>query len=179
MSIQYAILGLLSWHPFSGYDLKKMFSESSTFYWSGNNNQIYKTLLQLQEDGLASNEVLHQEDAPTKKIYSITEKGRKVLREWVKKRPDIPELKNTFLIQLAWADPLTSEELMCLLNSYQEEIAARLMVQREILKRDLNNPKRNPREVYLWQMIGANAVSSLENELNWITRVRNGLNAVT
>lgn len=178
MSIQYAILGLLSWHPFSGYDLKKMFSESSTFYWSGNNNQIYKTLLQLLNDGLATHEVLHQEDAPTKKIYSITQKGREVLKDWVLSRPDVPEMKNTFLIQLAWADQLTSGELEQLLMSYQEELASRLLIQKEILKRDLNNPKRTPREAYLWQMIGANVISNLQNELNWVNKVRNGLHTV-
>ena len=44
MTLEYAILGLLSWKPFSGYDLKKIFSDSPIYYWSGNNNQIYRTL---------------------------------------------------------------------------------------------------------------------------------------
>ena len=42
MTIKYAILGLLSWKPFSGYDLKKIFVDSASLYWSGNNNQIYR-----------------------------------------------------------------------------------------------------------------------------------------
>ena len=45
MSIEYAILGLLSWKPFSGYDLKKIIAESEVYYWSGNNNQIYNSLV--------------------------------------------------------------------------------------------------------------------------------------
>ena len=40
MAIRYAILGLLSWRPFTGYDLKKMIGDSVFLYWSGNNNQI-------------------------------------------------------------------------------------------------------------------------------------------
>lgn len=45
MSIRYAILGFLSWKPFAGYDLKKLLSNSLSFHWSGNNNQVYGTLL--------------------------------------------------------------------------------------------------------------------------------------
>ena len=45
MAIEYAILGLLSWRPFSGYELRKFFSESVALYWSGNNNQVYPTLV--------------------------------------------------------------------------------------------------------------------------------------
>ena len=47
MDVHTAILGWLSWKPASGYDLKRVFSDSEIFYWSGNNNQIYKALLQI------------------------------------------------------------------------------------------------------------------------------------
>ena len=50
MSIEHAILGLLSWRPMSGYDLKKIFEEASILYWSGNNNEIYRTLVKLHAD---------------------------------------------------------------------------------------------------------------------------------
>ena len=42
MSIHHAILGLLSWKPHTGYDLKKVFEDSAFMHWSGNNNQIYR-----------------------------------------------------------------------------------------------------------------------------------------
>ncbi|MBA3075528.1 MAG: PadR family transcriptional regulator, partial [Anaerolineae bacterium] len=72
MDLQSTILGLLSWKPFSGYDLKGIISESDLFYWSGNNNQIYKILLELQQAGLVTFEVHEQESLPAKKIYSVT-----------------------------------------------------------------------------------------------------------
>jgi hypothetical protein len=42
MSIKHAILGFLSWQPSTGYELKKLFAESDTLSWSGNNNQRWK-----------------------------------------------------------------------------------------------------------------------------------------
>lgn len=64
MIIDYAILGLLSWKPLTGYDVKRVMQGSSFLYWSGNNNQIYKTLVKLLESGFVTNEIQYQENAP-------------------------------------------------------------------------------------------------------------------
>ncbi len=48
MQIDYAILGLLSWKPLTGYDVKRVMQDSPFLYWSGNNNQIYKALTKLR-----------------------------------------------------------------------------------------------------------------------------------
>ena len=83
MSIKYAILGLLSWKSLSGYDLKKMIADSAALYWSGNNNQIYKTLVQLLDEELVTSEVHYQENLPPRKVYTINEKGQDELKKWV------------------------------------------------------------------------------------------------
>lgn len=172
MSIKYAILGLLSWTPSTGYDLKKIFEESSIMYWSGNNNQIYKALIQLLNEGLVTNEVFHQESTPSKKLYTITEEGSAALKEWVLSTPELPEFKNAFLVQLAWADQLDSTELDDLLSRYENEVNIQLLMQQEKVRRGINSPKRTAREVYLWDMISENIISSYKNELDWIRTVR-------
>lgn len=177
MSIKYAILGILSWKPSTGYDLKKVFEESSIMYWSGNNNQIYKTLVQLHEDGFVTSEVLHQESAPSKKLYAITDRGSAALKEWVLSTPELPEFKNTFLIRLAWADQLDEKELDDLLSRYENEVKIQLLMQQEKVRRGINSPNRTGREGYLWDMISENIISSYRNELEWISNVRKGLTA--
>lgn len=176
MTIKYAILGFLSWQSLTGYDLKKMFTGSTAFYWSGNNNQIYKTLVQLLEKGMVTNEVQYQENSPPKKIYTITGQGLAALKEWVLSAPQPPELRNTFLIQLAWADQLKHWELETLLEKYETEVEQQLLMEREKNRRGSIAPQRNPREAYLWKMISANIISSYENELNWVRRLRKELN---
>jgi DNA-binding PadR family transcriptional regulator len=175
MAIQYAILGFLSWQPLTGYDLKKMFTSLTAFYWSGNNNQIYKSLVQLLKQGLVTNEVQYQENSPPKKIYTITGQGLAALREWVLSTPQLPELRNTFLIQLAWADQLKHGELETLLEKYETEVAQQLLMEQEKIRRGNITPQRNPRETYLWEMISANIISSYENELSWVRKVRKEL----
>ena len=177
MSIKHAILGLLSWQPLSGYDLKKRISESSTFYWSGNNNQIYKTLVQLLEEKLVTFENQYQEKGPAKKVYTITGAGQDELRQWVLSTPQPPEIRNTFLIQLAWAEALTAPELDDLIRRYTEEVHTLLVMHEEKLRRGSSAPNRSPREAFIWKMISENVTASLKTELSWVHKLRQGLNS--
>jgi len=175
MTIQYAILGLLSWQPLSGYDLKKLIAESSVMYWSGNNNQIYRALVQLHEANLVAYQVQQQESLPAKKIYSITEKGEAELRKWVLSTPEVPELHNTFLVQLAWADQLEEDELDELLDRYETEIRLQIRMQEQKRLRGAAAPERTQREVLLWEKISDNIRLTYENELAWVRGLREEL----
>jgi PadR family transcriptional regulator AphA len=175
MSIKYAILGFLSWRPLTGYDLKKMFSDSTFIYWSGNNNQIYRTLVALHKEGLVSGEVEIQASGPARKIYTITQAGQADLRQWTLSAPELPQLRNTFLIQLAWADQLSAEELDGLLATYENEVHMQMLMSQEEKRRQRVNPGRSARETCLWAMISDNWIAFYENELNWIQKLRGEL----
>jgi DNA-binding PadR family transcriptional regulator len=188
MSIEYALLGLLSWRPLTGYDIKKMFAGSTALYWSGNNNQIYTTLVKLHKDELVSREIELQEDSPSRKIYSITPKGQAELKKWLLSEPEPPQLKNSFLIQLAWADQLNPNELNTLLEKYEAEMQMQLsMFQVQAQQRNISpsgTPRdayinaalaRTPREAILWNMIQENWISFYKNELNWVRKLRKQL----
>lgn len=175
MSIKYAILGLLSSKPSTGYDMKKVFEESAAMYWSGNNNQIYKSLIELLNEGLVTSEIKHQETSPSKKIYTITGEGLAELKKWVLSQPEAPEFKKTFLVQLAWADQLSNDELDELTSKYENEIKIQLLLHQEKKRRGTYSPDRNPREAFLWGCIQDNIISSLKGELDWIQGVRREL----
>lgn len=180
--IRYAILGLLSWHTLSGYDLKKIISESEVFYWSGNNNQIYTALIRLHEAGLVTRQVQQQESLPAKKIYSITQQGREELRRWVLSTAELPEVHNTFLIQLACAEGLTSQELDALLGRYEGEIDLKLRMQERMLRENTDHPAMAPdhtrRQTFLWKKISENMHSLYQNELDWVRSMRVELSRV-
>ncbi len=175
MSINHTILGILSCQPLSGYDLKKIIQDSPFMYWSGNNNQIYKALMELLDEGYVTHETFHQESSPSKKIYTITEDGLAELAEWVRSVPDLPELKNAFLIRLAWADRLQPNELDSVLSRYEQELRQQVLLLEEQRRRGTFAPNRTPREAYLWDMIHDNTVSTYLNELEWLQRLRQGL----
>jgi DNA-binding PadR family transcriptional regulator len=175
MSIKYALLGILSWKAATGYELKKLMEESSFMYWSGNNNQIYKALIQMQEEELVTSEVIHQDNAPTKKIYSITKNGLVELKEWLIMTPEAPEIKKVFLVQLAWSEILSDQEINELCFSYGKVIRNQLLMEQEKLRRGLLAPNRNPRENLIWEMISENLIASYKSELQWIEKFRQRL----
>ena len=167
MDLRAAILGFLSWKPLSGYDLKKMLSQSEIFYWSGNNNQVYKSLLELQQDGLVDYLVQQQESLPAKKIYSITEQGLAELQNSLQTAPELPELRKNFLIQLAWCELLSDRQIIRLLEEYTNELESRLQLFLGQAQITAHHPQRSDRESYLWRRIHYNLVEAYQTELNW------------
>ena len=168
MDLRSVILGLLSWKPSSGYDLKRIISDSNVFYWSGNNNQIYKSLLELQNEGLVTHQVQTQEHLPAKKVYSITEEGLAELRRSLLTVPELPEVHKDFIIQLAWAEILPDEEILAMLEKYESEVAGRLLLYQAQAARAGDRPDRSERERYFWKRIAGNVIASYQVELDWV-----------
>lgn len=176
MSVNYAILGLLSKKSMSGYDLKKVMQDSLYMYWSGNNNQIYKALLQLCSDDYLTSETHHQEGAPSKKIYSITDKGRQALNEWVcSTEPEVPEFKKPFLVQLACAGQLKAEETEALIIQYQQELNTRLIMQKEKQRRRKAATTQSQLEGFVEEMINVNIITFYQCELEWTQKLLEGI----
>jgi PadR family transcriptional regulator AphA len=172
MSIRSAILGFLSWKPFTGYELKKLFADALSFHWSGNNNQIYGSLVELHKDGAVSIEVVQQEKLPAKKVYTITDAGRAELREWLLSEPELPLLRSPAHTQLAWAEGLSSVELDGILAAYERRLADQVLMCRETMRRGKlepgrGAPERSLREKLIWSSIELNRVAFYESELAW------------
>jgi PadR family transcriptional regulator, regulatory protein AphA len=178
MNLRLTILGLLSWKPSSGYDLKRIIGDSAIFYWSGNNNQVYKNLIELRKEGLVTYQVQVQESLPAKKIYSITDEGLSELHQGLLATPEVPELHKDCLIQLSWAELLSNEEILDVCEKYKVEIEDRLQMYRFQASRPGNNPNRSKREEYLWKSIAENLVVSCQTELTWLCQIQQALRDV-
>jgi DNA-binding PadR family transcriptional regulator len=171
-SVKLVILGLLRQDPQSGYDLKKIMLDSSIFFWSGNNNQIYTSLTQLYRDGMVTYIVKEMEGKPPKKIYTITKKGEEQLEEWILSEPALPQLENIFMIKLYLSDHLGKIEKNKLIKDYEDEVAIKLLMVKEEKKRGMNSIQSQPR-IKKWGLLMDNVISFYENELNWISIVKN------
>jgi DNA-binding PadR family transcriptional regulator len=175
MSIRHAILGFLSWKPFTGYELKKRFSDALSFHWSGNNNQIYGSLIQLHRDEAVTIEVQQQEKLPPRKVYTITEKGREELRAWLVSEPELPAIRGEFSERLAWAACLSPEELRKMLEAYEAILEPQVEMYREKRRRGFESPSRGALEESLWRSIEDHALSFYEGELEWVRKLASSL----
>ncbi len=80
---KYAILGILSMGPMSGYDIKKMFEKSIGNFWSESYGQIYPLLKELADEGFTTSSVEKQIGKPDRHVYTLTDTGRDELRSWL------------------------------------------------------------------------------------------------
>jgi len=86
--------------------------------------------------------------------------------------PEPPELRKSFLVQLALAESLSDKEIRALLEKYEEEIANRLRMYQGQAARLSNSPARSQREKYLWKRIAENLIESYQTELNWVLQTK-------
>jgi DNA-binding PadR family transcriptional regulator len=175
MSINYAILGMLSYKSMTGYDLKKIIQDSDFMPWSGNNNQIYKSLTELLDKGLVTNVVKHQESLPTKKIYTITSEGLSALKEWVLSPSELSEMRKPFLIQLACSKQLNTNELITLIDGYENQVKIQLVLAQSNRKGTDFLSEGTALEKTIWNFINDNIRRTYENELGWIQDLRRAI----
>jgi PadR family transcriptional regulator, regulatory protein AphA len=97
----YVILGMLSWRPMSGYDIKSLADGSTRFFWAISYGQIYPELRHLAAADLV--EAAKAEGGRRRKVYRLTAKGRKALREWLAERPETFETRDEGLLKLFFA----------------------------------------------------------------------------
>ena len=101
----YAILGMLSIEPMSGYDIKKEIEGSISNFWTESYGQIYPVLKSLVAKKLVTKTVQKGAGKPDRHVYALTEKGRKELRAWLAEDASMPKVeRNEFLLKLFFGE---------------------------------------------------------------------------
>jgi PadR family transcriptional regulator AphA len=117
-------LGLLARQPMAGYDVKRFLRSLSWLIDSPSFGTLYPTLHGLLEDGLVTVEQVPSQDRPTRKIYTITEAGRRVLRQWMN-QPNVSQRSlKAFLMRLALASHLSHSDLRAYLEQRRAQVTA-------------------------------------------------------
>ena len=108
---KFAILGVLSLMPCSGYDIKKFCDSSIAHFWSENYGHIYPVLKQLELDGSISKETKHNEGKPTRNVYHLTDKGKKELVEWLELPDETQPQRLEFLLKMFFSNNISLERV--------------------------------------------------------------------
>jgi DNA-binding PadR family transcriptional regulator len=97
---KYALLGILSICPGSGYDIKKFMEQSTSNFWNESYGQIYPILKQLVEEGLATSHTEKQKGNPERYVYTLTDKGLEELRHWLTEPIEHMVERNELLLKM-------------------------------------------------------------------------------
>ncbi|HEV8614077.1 MAG TPA: PadR family transcriptional regulator [Methylomirabilota bacterium] len=97
---RYAVLGVLSLGPMTGYDIKKVIEGSIAHFWSESYGQIYPILRTLAAERLAEQRTERQRGKPDRRIYSLTTEGREELRRWLAVPARVETFRSELLLKL-------------------------------------------------------------------------------
>jgi DNA-binding PadR family transcriptional regulator len=126
-TLGYALLGLVAREPLSGYDLTQRMKQRVGYFWqAAGHSHIYPELGRLEAAGLATHEVVAQDERPAKKVYAITDAGRAALRRWVTEPAPAPARRDERVLKAysLWvADPA---EVVALFRAQEQEHLERL-----------------------------------------------------
>ena len=99
----YAILGLLAIQPWATYDLAKLMRRSLHFFWPRAESNLYAETKRLVDTGLA--EARKEWNGDRKRtVYSITDRGRDALREWLATPPAVARVESEAHLRLLYAN---------------------------------------------------------------------------
>jgi PadR family transcriptional regulator AphA len=101
-SSKFAILGTLSLHPASGYDIKQFVESSIGHFWNESYGSIYPILKKLAHAGLIQPQQ-GSRGGRERVVYAITPKGEKELREWLVLPPRAEPARSEILLKLFFA----------------------------------------------------------------------------
>jgi PadR family transcriptional regulator, regulatory protein AphA len=173
MSLEFAILGFLNYHPYSGYDLKKIFDTSVRHFWPADQSQIYRTLTRLTEQGFAEMEKVPQEDRPDRKVYRITQAGRQDLMSWLAGPTPTGEPRSAQLIQVFFAGQLSDQQVLAKFEQVADMLRAILSLYEQVPAQiePYNLEIASPREHFFWLLTLDEGIRSIHATLGWAENV--------
>ena len=94
-TLSYGLLGILSNESMSGYDLMLRMN----LFWHTRHSHIYPLLAKLEADKYVEFILVKQCGKPDKKVYTPTENGIKVVKEWLEEITPEPISKDAMLLK--------------------------------------------------------------------------------
>jgi DNA-binding PadR family transcriptional regulator len=116
MDIKTLCLGMLSLGDACGYDLKKRFESLFRHFYPAGYGSIYPALAELAETGFVTCRAVAQDGRPDRKVYSITEEGRRQFLAALATTQPQHKLRSEFLAMIYFAELMDPARLNALLD---------------------------------------------------------------
>lgn len=162
---QFAILGALSLESMSGYEIKKMMAESTNYFWSESNGQIYPTLANLVKEKLVT-----LEEQPvgekSRNIYTLTKMGKKKLQQWLTAAVEYYPHRNELLLKLFYGQHVAPKISVNHIENHRQKCQAALNLYQGIEKTLAKMVEQKTSPIYFLLTVKA-GVKHAQAELEW------------
>jgi DNA-binding PadR family transcriptional regulator len=129
MDVGSILLGFLMHRSMTGYELKKFFSISFSFFSGLSYGSIYPALRKMEKAGLITMHLEVQDGSPNRKVYTITEAGKRAFFAALRSPLPVERHKNAFLVRLFFFAHLSRQERLEVAGGYLNSIE---QVQKEL-----------------------------------------------
>ncbi len=175
MSLSYAIMGILSYRPMTGYSLKEVFDNSISHFWHAHLSQIYRELSSMEEKGLVRSEIQRRDGRPDRKLYHLTPDGEKKFQDWLESFPRslVMRYNDEFLMRLYFGGRIGNDEMLFQVIKYKKEIGERLRQFQSLsgVIEEYSRKAGGPRDRMYWEMTLDLGVRLMKTNLEWIEDV--------
>jgi len=163
---RFAVLGILSYGPMSGYDIKKFYEQSVAGFWSESYGQIYPILKRLAEEELTTRSVHKQKGKPDRHIYAITEKGREELQQWLVEPTDRHIGRHETLLKLMFGKQISLADNIFQIECFRDRQMKDLK-EIETLKKRFEHEEVDDANMPFWQLAFSYGEHVNRAYINW------------
>lgn len=118
---RFAILGILTIEPSSGYDIKKFTESNLSHFWSESYGNLYTILKRLLDQGRVTRRTETREGKPDRIVYSITDEGRREFEQWLALPFEQETIRSELLLKLFFGSQLPREQVVGHLAAYRRQ----------------------------------------------------------
>jgi len=122
---QFAILGILSIAPGTGYDIKRYCDTVISNVWHENFGHIYPVLSSLLKEGLV--DLSEDQTIVRKKVYSISEKGLEKFMDWLVMPAEYQPVRSEFMLKFLFSSNLPDNYIIKMVEDYRNRHSAKLI----------------------------------------------------
>lgn len=161
---RYALLGMLSHQPMSGYDIKKTLKGSTQYFWQESDGQIYPILAELLKEKSVTKLAATSAGGRKRHIYQISTKGLQELKNWLMQEVTPPVPRNELLLKLFFGALAPLEINQQHILEHQRQLEKRLETYQKI-DQGLAD-EQSPHQLY-WQMTVEFGKQIIQAQLSW------------
>ena len=141
MNVRTVCLAILNFRDASGYEIKKLATESHySHFVEASFGSIYPALAKLEAEGLVTQREEREAGKPPRKVYSITERGRSELLGQLSEPPREDVFRSEFLMIAMYAHLLDRGTVARAIDTNLEQMRAKLAVIEDIVESEAHIP---------------------------------------
>jgi DNA-binding PadR family transcriptional regulator len=162
MAIEIIILSVLRAGPVHGYELKRRVQRTTLTALS--NNSLYPVLRRFEEAGAVTKAVEEQDGRPARKVYTITDTGRRMLVDLISTLPlSLAPNEEEFLVRVSFFHELSPANRLAILGARAAVLDGGIAQVRTLISESDQSPTREWRNLSMLHL-----VESFETERQWI-----------